>query len=114
MAQATILSEEQMNIISSDLAGLIQKLEQLQQNSELLNLGEIVKKEIREAIREQSIFEHMHRSDLVLEDNLKELLKVKTMFYKMRKTDIVSNLLVILATVAITVPVTVYSVLYFL
>jgi hypothetical protein len=109
MAQATIMTEEQMNIISSDIAALIQRLEQLNKNSEALNLEDIVKKEIRQAIKDQAVYEHLQRADLELEDNLQELLKVKNMFYTMRKSDIVSNIIVILATIAVTVPVTVLA-----
>jgi hypothetical protein len=112
MGNATILTEGQMNIISSDLAELIQRLEQLNKNSEALNLGDVVKQEIRQAIKEQAVYEHLQRADLELEDNLQELLKVKNMFYTMRKKDIVSNMIVILITIAVTVPVTLLAVKY--
>lgn len=112
MGNATILTEGQMNIISSDLAELIQRLEQLNRNSDALNLADIVKKEVRQAIKDQAVYEHLQRADLELEDNLQELLKVKNMFYTMRKSDIVSNIIVILATIAVTVPVTILALKY--
>lgn len=82
MTNATILSQEQADVLTSDLAELIKKIEILN-NAEKNDYDELrrnINQDIKNLFNQMRIKEQLKQENFELEDNLIELKRVKSNF----------------------------------
>uniref|UniRef100_UPI0040480EA6 hypothetical protein n=1 Tax=Aliarcobacter sp. TaxID=2321116 RepID=UPI0040480EA6 len=101
MGNATVLNKEQMDLLSSDLAELIEKITTFEEQFDVNSLKKDIKDSVLSAIADGSLVAALQREDFELEQNLKELKKVKKHFIecqslKETKTFIISFVSVLL------------------
>lgn len=112
MNNVTILSQEQADVITSDLAELIQKIEFLN-NSNTNDYDELrrnINQDIINLFNEMRIKEQLRQENFELEDNLIELKKVKSnfeqcsnvQFWKILAAIFISNMVVVPLTIIVT------------
>ena len=112
MTNATILTQEQADVLTSDLAELIQKIEFLNdaEKNDYEQLRKNIKDDIKFMFTELRIKEQLKEENFELEDNLIELKKVKSTFeqcskvrfWKILVSIFISNLFVIPLTFILT------------
>lgn len=109
---ATFLTNEQMEVLSTDLSHLIKKIEILN-NAEKNDYDELrrnIHQDIKNLFNEMRIKEQLKQENFELEDNLVELKKVKSnfelcsnvRFWKILAAIFVSNLFLIPLTMIVT------------
>lgn len=110
---AVVLTDEQANLLSNDLAELINQVTTFQEDFNIKKFKEEVKREIIVAIRSKSVVNKIKQEELELEENLLELKKVKQYFIECRKKDVLSYVALTIITGLISSLFTAYMIKVF-
>ncbi len=89
-----LINEEQFAEMQSDLAELIGQIESAQNNFNAQNLVNEIVLNLKENLIKNSLFKSLELESLELEDNLRELKKVKSIFYECKNKSDVKLLIV--------------------
>lgn len=105
---ATILSQEQVEILSSDLSQLIGKIEKLNNsnNNDFDDLKISIKQAIITTINEVRIKEQLKSENFELEENISELKKVKNYYLRCENKSFWKIIVTMFFTSLITIPLT--------
>jgi hypothetical protein len=85
MADAKIISQEEFEAISSDLAQFIGKMEKLEKSFDPKKLRIEIVAEMKKAMNEKSIFKALENESWELEENLIQLKGVKREFFECKR-----------------------------
>ena len=84
-----LINEEQFSEMSADLSELIGLIQSVQDNFNPKNLKNEIVVELKESLRKNSLFKSLENESLELDDNLRELKKVKKIYEECKnKSDI--------------------------
>ncbi len=116
MGSAVIMNQEQADVLTSDLAELIGKIEKLNNSNynDYDQLKKDIKIDIKNLFLDMRIKEQLKTENLELEDNLNELKRVKSHYMLCEKKGFIKTLLTILITCMVTIPVSIISTVYIL
>lgn len=101
MGIATILTKEQMDFLSSDLAEMIEKIILIEKNFDATELKKDIKESVIQAISEGSLTAALEQDNFELDQNLRELKKVKKYFLECANQQI--NKMIVISLLSIIV-----------
>jgi len=99
--KANILTDEQLEFLSNDIAEMVSRLEEIRTEFDAKGIKDELVKEIKQAITDNTIFSKLSEESLELEANLRMLKRVGQSYQECAKEKLIRTVAVVLLSATV-------------